>query len=911
MLRRLWLAVCLALVIGCQAVVPMRPGAPGTGVTVQVALGPWVAKTGWRTQAAQANIQHITLNMVPEGVSTVSVAPVRLLPPFGVTDPATFAAVPDGTFRLTAEAFSSTDDLTSITQGGAVSSTNTATIANGAVTYSVGSSFTPGTLLLRGADAVVTIAGGIAGTLTATLLDASQAVVVPAFETTASTFRIRNLRDGVFTLWGSVRNGGVSTPDRPIGTVTVSNNANTIAGALNTPIGNTIRNAIGSGSGDGGAATDAQLVGALSVVYRAGMLYVAQYSLSRVRRIDLSTGRIDTVAGFGRGSTTPEDGSLATAAPVAGPTDMVFDSQGNLYISDNLAGRVRRVAAATGIITNVAGTGVASSGGDGGLATAAQLYNPWGLAIDASDNLYVAEQNGNRIRRIDKVTGLISTVAGTGRAGYNGDGIAATAAMLNHPGQIGFDPDGNLLIADKAGHRVRRLTMASGLISTVAGTGAGGYNGDGGMAAAAQLNTPYGVTTDSIGNIFIADSINHRIRRIDKVSGLISTVAGTGTAGFSGDSGAATGARLNFPIAVTVAGSGNLYICDRTNGRMRKVDAGTGVISTIAGAGNPLFSGDGGPALTSQLYWPTQAVVDATGNTYVTDYGNYRIRRTDKLTGIITTVVGTGTAGSAGDGGPATAAQVNLPYDLAFDTVGNLYIIDGRGSRIRKVSAATGLISTVGGTGVAGYSGDGGAATSAQISPSRLCVDAANRIVFLDSTHRIRRIDQSTGLINTLAGTGVSGYTITGGQASTAMLANPDGICAFANSVWFAEKDNHTIRRINLTTGVLETIAGNGSAGYAGDGGLATTGQLSSPSGMCRDGFGNLYVADYGNRRIRRVSALGGVITTVAGTGVLGDGSNNGTATSAALSTPWSVSVDRDGSLLVTEIYSNQIRKID
>ena len=334
-------------------------------------------------------------------------------------------------------------------------------------------------------------------------------------------------------------------------------------------------------------------------------------------------------------------------------------------------------------ITTVAGDGTEDHGGDGGAATAAQLDSPWGMAVDGAGNLYIADRDNHRIRKVD-AAGVISTVAGGGRRGnrgYSGDGGPAVAAQLYNPSDVALDGAGNLYIADSFNNRIRKVD-AAGVISTVAGDGTWGYGGDGGAAVAAQLAGPSAVAVDGAGNLYIADTDNNRIRKVD-AAGVISTVAGTGRSGYSGDGGAAVAAQLQDPGAVALDGAGNLYFSDQSNQRIRKVDA-AGVISTVAGDGTQGFGGDGGAATAAQLYWPSGVALDGAGNLYIGDGNNQRIRKVDAA-GVISTVAGTGTAGFSGDGAAATAAQLNYPGRVALDGAGNLYIADRFNNRIRRV----------------------------------------------------------------------------------------------------------------------------------------------------------------------------------------------------------------------------------
>ncbi len=349
------------------------------------------------------------------------------------------------------------------------------------------------------------------------------------------------------------------------------------------------------------------------------------------------------------------------------------------------------------VIDTVAGTGRGRSSGDGGPSVAAQLANPRSVALDAAGNLFIADWNNHRIRKVDVSTGNISTVAGTGQGGFGDEGGPAVEAPLANPRSVALDAEGNLYIAEEAVDRIRRVDAASGIITTIAGNGNRGFSGDGGPAVLAQLANPRSVALDAEGNLYIADAWNNLIRKVDASTGNISTVAGTGRGGGSGDGGPAVEAQLYLPSGVAVDGSGNIYIADTDNHRIRKVDAATGNISTVAGSGWGGYIGDGVPAVRAQLYLPSGVAVDGSGNIYVADRGNSRIRKVDAATGNISTIAGTGTQGYGGDGGPAVEAHLYFPSGVAVDGSGNIYIADTDNHRIRRLSPAdTPRISTGG-----------------------------------------------------------------------------------------------------------------------------------------------------------------------------------------------------------------------
>jgi sugar lactone lactonase YvrE len=350
-----------------------------------------------------------------------------------------------------------------------------------------------------------------------------------------------------------------------------------------------------------------------------------------------------------------------------------------------------------GLTNTVAGDGSWIYRQDGVAATSASIFLPMGEVVDAAGNLYLSDSNNNRIRRVDAATGLISTVAGIGLPGFNGDNGTATTAMISNPSAVVLDGAGNLYFADSGNHAIRMVNLNTGIIVTVAGTGGQqGYSGDLGPATAARLNLPYGLALDAAQNLYIADTGNNAIRKVDLLTGIITTVAGNGTAGYAGDAGAATSAILNSPWGITIAGNGSLYIADLTNNRIRRIDT-SGTISTVAGTGSQGFSGDDGSALTATLNSPAAVAVDPAGNVYIADAGNNRIRKVSASIGIIQTIAGTASESMGGDGGNSDAATFYGPYSLFLDGPGNLYIGDMFHNRIRKISsnAASLLFDTI------------------------------------------------------------------------------------------------------------------------------------------------------------------------------------------------------------------------
>ena len=648
------------------------------------------------------------------------------------------------------------------------------------------------------------------------------------------------------------------------------------------------------GVGDGGPATAAVLNSPIRVaVDGSGNLYIADFLNNRIRKVD-SSGVITTVAGTG---TAGFSGGRATSARINNPSGVAVDGSGNLYIADTENHRVRKVNSSGGIST-VAGTGTSGSSGDGGSATAALLDTPLAVAVDGSGNLYISDFFNDRIRKVDS-SGEITAFAGTGTEGFSGDGGLATAAELEDPRDVAVDGSGNVYIADQWNNRIRKVDTSTGIITTVAGNGTRGFAGDGGQATAAQINRPRGVGVDGSGNLYIADSGNERIRKVD-TSGIITTVAGTGTTGFSGDGGQATAAQLNRPHGVAVDGTGNLYIADNLNHRIRKVDS-SGVITTVAGTG-----------AAGRLDEPVRVAFDGSGNFYIADYGNHQIRKVDS-SGTITTVAGTGGAGFSGDNGQATAAQLDNPHGVAVDGSGNIYIADSDNHRIRKVDTS-GVITTVAGTGTAGFSGDGGQATAAQINlPFGVDVDGSGNLYIADyKNHRIRKVD-SSGVITTFAGTGTAGFSGDGAAATAAMLNSPYGLGYGLESdgttnIYIADRENHRIRKVD-SSGNITTVAGTGEGGFSGDGGQAHEARIFYPDDVAADASGNIYIADYNNHRIRKVDSSR-VITTIAGTGDPGFSGDGGSALAAQIDNPSGVTPDGSGNIYIADSDNNRIRKL-
>ena len=642
----------------------------------------------------------------------------------------------------------------------------------------------------------------------------------------------------------------------------------------------------------------------------AGNLYIAATNANAIYKVD-ATGTLTTVAGNGFAG-FGGDGGPATAAELHGPTG-IFVQSGNIFFADSFNNRIREVVAATGVIQTVAGTGTAGYNGDGVSATTAELNQPTGLTLDGSGDMFIADFLNHRIREVVASTGKILTVAGTGTAGYNGNNIQATTAQLNGPSGLDIDGLGDVFIADQGNFCVREVA-ASGLITDVAGTcTVHGSAGDGGPATSALFQRPVAVSERG-GNIFIADIADNRIREVTGATGIIQTVAGNGTAGFTGDGSSAIQAELNQPSGVWVDGSQNIFLTDSLNNRVREVTAGaSSIIQTLAGNGTTSFGGDGDLATGAQLFNPGPVFVDSSGNILIADGANNRIRQVVATTGIIQTVAGNGKAGFTGDGGLATQAELNQPSGVWADGSGNIFIADFGNNRIREVVAATGKIQTVAGNGTAGFSGDGGPATSAELnSPTGIFVDGSGNITIADSfNHRIRKVVVTTGNIQTVVGNGTAGFSGDGGPATSAELNEPQGVYidGFGN-IFIADYNNNRIREVVAATGKIQTVAGNGTAGFGGDGGPAIGAELDSPTGVFVDAAENIFIADYFNNRIREVVAATENIQTVVGNGTAGFSGDGGPAASAEITNAFGLFGDHQSNLFITDTGNLRVRKI-
>jgi uncharacterized repeat protein (TIGR01451 family) len=619
---------------------------------------------------------------------------------------------------------------------------------------------------------------------------------------------------------------------------------------------------------------------------------------------NLQAQRISTYAGG-----TIGEGRLASVVGIANASSMATDTSGNLYVFVN--DRIRKVDRNTGIITTIAGGGQISDIDQIPLM-GADVTNTNCIAIDNQNNVYIA--GPGTIYRIDPNTDQLVRIAGSGY-GIEGDGGPALNADFQDIRSMITDGTGNIYVADVM--RIRKITIATGEINTISGNSSSNTNtGDGGFAENATFTPIESLTTDYQDNIYVLTSVESGsgkiVRKIEASTGIITTFAGNGVPGFSGDGGQATVARLNNPNHIATDPQGNLYITDYS--RLRKVDAATGIIHTVAGSGFAESHGDDGPAISATFTVAGMIAVSRTGDIYVEDNFNSSVRKINKSTGIITRWVGSGTGAVSGIGGHRDSVQLSHPENITVDAMKNMYISDAAAAKIYKIDAVTNKITTVAGTGVFGsLDDDGMPAVSARIGmPSGLAVDTTGNIYFVDNNLYVRKITASTGLLSTIAGTGVYDYTGDEGPAVSAALNNVQDIAVDSKgNILIADQYNHRIRKIDVLTGIISTIAGTGGDGFNIEDSIAVDAVLSFPTKITVDKSDNIYFSEIGNLLVRKIDALTQKISTVAGNHLAGSSGDNGAATEAEIGAVTGIAVDTTGNLYITAQELSLVRRVD
>lgn len=653
--------------------------------------------------------------------------------------------------------------------------------------------------------------------------------------------------------------------------------------------------------GDGGEAIQCTLAGpsGLSIDVEGNLLLVDSYN-NRIRQVDFQTNLITSIAGRGTLGATGDGGS-ALQASLGTPEDVITDFDGNFFVSDSDNFRIRRIDAVTGKISTYAG-GEEGFGGDGGPATEAKLGRPAGLALDEEGNLYIADPENQRIRRVSPA-GVITTIAGIGNRGYSGDGGPAVQALLNTPTDVAVDESGNVFIADEGNNCIRHIDPA-GVITTLAGQGFG-----------PTLRSPHGIEYAGGGYLLIADTFSSCVRVLEINSGLHFVVAGReGQFGISGDGGPSTDALLSGPTHITLDGAGNLYISDAFNNRIRRVDGETLTISTYVGTGALDFLPDGLPGAVSRLYYPEGLHLDGQGGLYICEPYIGRVRRLDISSQSLSIFAGVFDFDkpASGDGGPARGAALVSPARTVADAQGNVYILDNEDGAIRRVDAATQTISTFAGN-PNGSLSDGQKATDSRlVYPMGAAFGPDGNLYFAEAgTNRVRRVVMATGIIETVVGrSAVQGFSGDGGPAITAQLSAPFDV-AFDRTgrLYIADAGNHRVRVVD-PSGRISTLAGNGETGFNGDNRPASIASLTFPISLAIDGANNVLIADYQDARVRLVNTATQLITTVAGNGQYGSAGDGGPATAAQLFGPADIAVDSLGNLVISDQINNRIRVV-
>lgn len=604
--------------------------------------------------------------------------------------------------------------------------------------------------------------------------------------------------------------------------------------------------------GDGGYPLNAAFGPGLAVsIASPGTLLITDISNVRIRYVTTDP-IVTTIAGTGD---TGFSGTLAFNATFSNPTTTATDASGRIFITDT-GNNVIRVIQHDSTIVTYGGTGDAGNTGDEGPADEATLNRPFGLV--ATGNTILFTDLSNSVIRSITPDSTIHLVAGTYASGFSGDNGPADEAALSYPRGITVDPANNIYFCDTGNDRVRRIDAITSVITTVAGNGTAGFGGDGGLAVNANLSSPTGVATDVAGNLYIADTNNQCIRFVNMTTAKIATVAGRPrVAGYGGDTSFANFATLNYPSHIVFDPTSQYYyFADDSNCRVRYVNTNTNIIFSAAGNGSPLSTGDGGPAINAVFGSINSVATDISNNIYVADGLGNAIRKIDYVTSTITTIIGTGVGGYNGDG-PATTTRISTPQTLVIDSNTNLYFTDTNNQRVRYLNYQTNAISTLAGTGVAGYNGDGISSIDAQLNfPGPLTRAATGEIFVGDSSnYRIRQLGNE-GMITTYAGNGLY-EVITPGLPLNYPLGVVQAIATTGGQLYMADSTTSAIWYLNQQQNTMQPISALSTAAYLGDGAPLSNAYFNNPTGLSADNSGNFIITDSGNARVRRSYTFG------------------------------------------------------
>ncbi len=608
-------------------------------------------------------------------------------------------------------------------------------------------------------------------------------------------------------------------------------------------------------SGDNGPATQARIG---SMCYLAldtlGNLYFSDTENNRIRKVDANTGIINTIAGTGIIGYT-DSTVVATHAKLSSPGPLLIDSLGNLYFSDMGNNHVRKINLNTGLISRVAGNGVAEEFGDLGVTDG--LYEPKGLALDSKTNtLYIADAGNKKIKKFSLNTGKIYSFAGTGMNGYAGENDSAFRAVFNGLEGLTLDNNGQLFVCDRGNSRIRKINTITSIINTYAGSFPLQNAKENMLASQVRLLYPSDVKIDHLGNLLIVDAGNSLLRKVDSTTKIVSNIAGNGYLCFNGDSGLANRSLISNPKHIKFDYEGNLIFYDSYNSRIRRVNATDKKLFTLAGKGYTVSIDslkDNVPGPTTYLWnFVAGVTTDLLGNVYLSELG--RIKKIDKQTGIITHYAGKGypfnQAGYAGDGDSVLKALFYNTENLGSDLKGNIYVVDYNNNRIRKINTNTQIITTVAGNGTSGHALENDSALKSPLDLNGpMTVDGEGNI-YIANLYRIRKIDAKTGHIYTIAGNlnNQYGYAGDGDSAKYSLLYNVRDLATDASgNLYFSDAWNNRIRRIDANTQIIKTVAGNGLNILESPLDSALNSSIFFPGYVACDLQGNLYFTYGGN----------------------------------------------------------------